>query len=95
MTRAIRFSDKRKFREQKLAGSFFIDPPNGEPTNFFYFCPCGCGVQSALKIGVKFKPAENPSWEWNGLSFEPSLLPSVNHVGHWHGWLKNGDWVSV
>lgn len=94
MIRAIHFPDKRKFREAKLPGSFHVDPiGDGDTTQFFYFCPCGCGIQSVLKIGFKFKPGGNKSWNWNGSTAEPTLYPSVNHVDHWHGWLRDGYWV--
>lgn len=30
-------------------------------------------------------------WDVTGTSFEDiTLSPSIHHVGHWHGWLKNG-----
>jgi len=47
-----------------------------------------------LLAGKNFKPAQGPSWNWNGSSSAPTLTPSVNHEGHWHGWLTAGVWVS-
>lgn len=30
-------------------------------------------------------------WDISGTSFENiTLSPSIHHVGHWHGWLRNG-----
>lgn len=55
-----------------------------------YACPCGCGNVGALD----FKPAPSPSWQWDGNLDEPTLSPSVHHVGHWHGWLRKGVWES-
>ncbi|MFG1340944.1 DUF6527 family protein [Xanthobacter autotrophicus] len=57
-----------------------------------YACPCGCRTVGRLR----FRPdvSGNPSWEWDGNRDAPTLNPSVNHVGHWHGWLRNGEWVS-
>jgi Family of unknown function (DUF6527) len=93
MIRAIHFPDKRKFREAKLPGSFFVQSDSTVVSSqFFYFCPCGCSIQSVLKIGNKFKPGGNQSWNWNGSTTEPTLSPSVNHVDHWHGWLREGYW---
>lgn len=68
---------------------------NGQPGlfDFIYFCPCGCGSEGELLIGQDFKPGgKGSSWRWNGSRTEPTLDPSVNHVGHWHGWLRNGYW---
>lgn len=34
-------------------------------------------------------------WKRKGETFEDlSLVPSINAVGHWHGWLTNGELVS-
>lgn len=60
------------------------------PAGMIYSCPCGCGVQGALA----FRPHESPSWEWDGNREKPTLTPSVHHVGHWHGWLTGGVWIS-
>jgi len=60
------------------------------PGGVIYNCPCGCGATGALR----FRPAASPSWEWDGNTDAPTLSPSVHHVGHWHGWLRNGVWES-
>lgn len=60
------------------------------PKGIIYCCPCGCGVTGALD----FRPHESPSWDWDGNRDKPTLSPSVHHVGHWHGWLRNGVWES-
>lgn len=60
-----------------------------------YSCPCGCGAAGALRVGENEKPAESPSWAWIGGKEETTLHPSVHHIGHWHGWLKDGYWVQA
>ena len=67
----------------------FSDPVTG----MWYICPCGCGTQGYLRI----RPSEpaHPSWGWDGNREEPTLTPSVHHVGHWHGFLNKGVWTSV
>jgi hypothetical protein len=65
------------------------------PAGMIYCCPCGCGHLGSLM----FRPLQpgfegRASWEWNGNMEKPTLQPSVHHVGHWHGWLKNGVWES-
>lgn len=60
------------------------------PAGLIYCCPCGCGATGALA----FRPHASPSWEWDGNREKPTLTPSVHHVGHWHGYLRNGVWES-
>lgn len=61
------------------------------PAGMIYACPCGCGTRGSLA----FRPHPSPSWEWDGNLDAPTLSPSVHHVGHWHGYLRNGVWESV
>lgn len=85
---------KEEFRSGNMPGSFHVSPPDptdGEQT-FWYCCPCGCGAQVPLTVGNGFKPADGPSWNWNGSIERPTLSPSVNHIDHWHGWLRDGVW---
>lgn len=93
MTRTVFVEDPVRFRKELVAGSFWLGQAteNGEAL-LWYVCPCGCGVVGTLWIGNGFKPGAGPSWEWNGSLEAPTLNPSVNHVGHWHGWLRNGEW---
>jgi hypothetical protein len=34
------------------------------------------------------------SWEWDKNEDKPTLTPSVNAVGCWHGWVRAGRMVS-
>lgn len=93
---ATHIDDKEEFRERRIAGSFrisapMLDEPDGHFT-FWYCCPCGCGAIGPLSVGVNFKPADIPSWQWNGSVMTPDLKPSINHKGHWHGYLTDGVW---
>lgn len=78
--------------EVRSAAGAFEYYQDGErfPAGMIYCCPCGCGVTGALR----FRPAASPSWEWDGNLEKPTLSPSVHHVGHWHGYLRNGVWES-
>lgn len=73
------------------AGSYCVDLV---ARDFWYVCPCGCGWKGHLKLrapdGTKPAGAAH-SWNWNHET--KTLTPSVNHVNHWHGHLKNGEWV--
>lgn len=58
-------------------------------------CPCGCGDLTFIMVGKNFKPQQGPSWKWNGDTTKPTLEPSVDRKGHWHGYLTDGKWVPV
>jgi hypothetical protein len=77
---------------QAISGAFEYYTRAGVegPAGMIYGCPCGCGRTGALA----FRPAPSPSWHWDGNRDKPTLTPSVHHVGHWHGWLRAGVWVS-
>jgi hypothetical protein len=34
------------------------------------------------------------SWEWDGNETAPTLTPSINSVGTWHGWVRAGRFES-
>lgn len=63
------------------------------PTAVFYACPCGCGTVGYLRLRPPESP--RPSWAWNGDRQRPTLHPSIHHVGHWHGWLRDGVFVQA
>lgn len=90
------YISKESFRELKQPGSFYVTEPDsdGEQT-FVYHCPCGCGHVGQLNVGKGYKPSFGPSWKWNGSIDKATLEPSVHHIGHWHGWLTDGDWYDV
>jgi len=97
---ATHIPDKELFREDgvgKVPGSFRLSEVEEDGCQrFWYCCPCGCGSLGAFRVGNRFKPAGSPpSWNWNGSVDKPTLTPSVHHVGHWHGWLRDGVWVSA
>ena len=87
--------DEDAFHQTNVAGSFFVADPNKDREQLFWYrCPCGCGAKKALLVGDGFQPKDGPSWQWNGSLAAATLIPSVHHIGHWHGWLKNGIWES-
>ena len=95
--KAENVSDKETFLKDRRPGSFRVtglDAYGEGDGSFWYCCPCGCKSVAPLYIGNGFKPSGGPSWSWNGSTDAPTLEPSVNHVGHWHGWLRAGVWTS-
>ena len=87
-TRAIRCEDIDEVDRRPGAFEYYRA---GEryPAGLIYNCPCGCGARGSLA----FRPHPAPSWQWDGNVEQPSLTPSVNHVGHWHGFLTRGVWT--
>lgn len=95
--RAIHFKNLEQMRHEAVPGSFHLTPRMVQGLfEFRYICPSGSGIEGKLLVGLGHKPGgQRPSWSWNGSDTEPTLQPSVNHVGHWHGWLTDGYWRSV
>ena len=97
MIRAIYNPDPDRWRQYRSPGSFILTPR--ETAGLFemrFFCPTGEGWDFGILIGDGFKPGgSRPSWRWNGSKTEPTLDPSVNMEGHWHGWLRDGYWRVV
>ncbi|RKR02688.1 DUF6527 family protein [Maricaulis maris] len=82
-------------------GSFTIEEMVDGTKEMLFKCPSGDGAECAIKL----RPcAETPSWEFSGDLTSPTLHPSVHRqfkrrgtgaLGTiWHGWLRNGEWVS-
>lgn len=96
MIRAIHYPEHQAafWEDYRTPGSFRLVPRAETGLfEFQYWCPCGCGQRGSLLVGQGHKPGgERPSWRWNGSATEPTLDPSVHHVGHWHGWLRDGYW---
>jgi hypothetical protein len=93
---SVHLGSWRELADKRIPGSVSFSPyPDSDGEQYMsYVCPCGCGHQSSLTVGNGFKPADPPSWQWNGSRDKPTLSPSVHHVGHWHGYLTDGVWRS-
>ncbi len=76
----------------------------GAIASLAYSCPCGCGVLRSLPV----RAGQNmlgKYWGWNGDLNAATLYPSIRIWGrltdglldmdavHWHGWLKNGEFI--
>lgn len=81
--------------EAAAPGDFALSlDQNGKAAAMIYQCPCGCGIVGRLRFRGS-DSGVHPSWEFDGNEAAPTLKPSVDHVGHWHGWLTAGEWKSV
>lgn len=80
----------------KSPGEFmWINDGAGKAASLWFVCPCGCGDESAICIAPH--GAHPKQWQWDGNRQKPTLTPSIHkQVGcGWHGWLRNGEWVTA
>jgi hypothetical protein len=70
----------------------FTTAKNGQ--RFFNLCCPGCGTLAPLAIRPVLEGSP-PSWTWDGNVETPTLNPSINHSGCWHGWLREGKFIPV
>lgn len=85
------FSDDPEVRQSIQPGDFEIASDEAGQRWFWFKCPGPCGQVSplALRPVVKVRDGQH-SWEFDGNADKPTLNPSINHVGCWHGWLRAG-----
>ena len=69
-----------------------ITEPSGQ-RRFWFVCPGPCRGLSAIALRPVVDGSAQ-SWEWDGYLDAPTLKPSINHVGCWHGWLTAGEFTS-
>ena len=69
--------------------------------DFCFDCDCDCiyvwlpGLSGPDCIQVSRTPTEKSRvWYWDGNEEKPTLNPSINSVGEWHGYMKNGRLIS-
>ena len=75
-------------RPGDFAWSFDSEALNGERT-YLYVCLPGFLDMSAIE--VQRGPARGERvWGWDGNIDKPTLTPSINAAGHWHGFLRAG-----
>ena len=67
-----------------------VTEPSGQ-RRFWFICP-GCKFISAVALRPVVDGSPQ-SWDFDGNMDAPTLHPSINHVGCWHGWLRNGEFV--
>ncbi len=69
-----------------------ITEPRGQ-RRFWFVCPGPC--KSIAPVALRpVVDGSAQSWEWDGNLEAPTLTPSINHVGCWHGWLTGGEFKS-
>lgn len=71
---------------------------NLEAVGDYYFTTAGNLViwlpATANMCLINLTKDEKPKWKMTGTKECPTLEPSLHVVGHWHGFLKNGQLIS-
>lgn len=70
-------------------GAYEITTEANGQRRLWYRCPGVCGAIAPLALRPVVD-ATGHSWDWDGNAQAPTLSPSINHVGCWHGWLRAG-----
>lgn len=82
--------DDDEAKAQTVPGQFeVITEPSGQ-RRFWFVCPGPCRRMSAIALRPVVD-GSSQSWEFDGDLAAPTLQPSINHVGCWHGWLTGGE----
>lgn len=85
-----------KNRKFNRPGYFFYLYSNGVPAGIISCLP-NAGDKDSSWGTTMFTGHGSPNhqWAWNGNILKPSLTPSIHRVGHWHGYLTDGKFISA
>ncbi len=87
------WDDDVEIRDGVKRGDFEVQTEPSGQRRFWFCCPGPCGSVA----GIAIRPVvgkDEPSWAFDENLDAPTLHPSINHVGCWHGWLKAGVFAS-
>lgn len=73
-------------------GTFEVKTAGNGQRRFMFVCP-GCATLGQLTIRPVVDGSPQ-SWDWNDSTDAPTLKPSINHPGCWHGWLTDGEFAA-
>lgn len=80
------------------AFEFAGDDGNGNPKWMWFRCQnksAEDGDQCCVALRPSQKNAVGASWQWDGNKEKPTITPSINCAGCWHGWIRNGEFVTA
>lgn len=69
-----------------------VTEPSGQ-RRFWFVCPGPCKSIAAIALRPVVDGSQQ-SWAFDGNLDTPTLSPSINHVGCWHGFLTGGVFTS-
>lgn len=97
---AKRYPDIESVKSSGEPGAYTInDVADQSYKNLWFNSPADASDLRRIPIGgsAKSTDGEKP-WGWDGDEDKPTLNPSVfldPQLPGWHGWLRDGVWVSV
>lgn len=84
--RRLDFDD---FLDNSEDGDWYIRPD--DPRGVWLNVP---GVGCTYFTTTEPQAWNGAKWSWNGDYDKPTLTPSLNIIGQWHGWLREGQLIS-
>lgn len=85
--------------EHKVGQYFFLENSEGKIVGISICLPMagnrGCSFGGMDIVRTAAEKKGTACWIWNGSIEKPTLTPSINWKGHWHGYLTNGRFTSV
>jgi hypothetical protein len=95
-SRDMRRVDKAKDDACDLEpGDFYFETDDRGQRMFVFCLPNASGCRIPLRPLVDQKINRGHSWEWDGNEDKPTLTPSVNAEGCWHGFVREGRMVDA
>lgn len=79
-------------------GDWYIDEAMGRTQIFIcYPVPSIYPDTPANKdfVRIPVTGTQEPKWDWDGNRDKPTLTPSINVIGRWHGWLRGGELITA
>lgn len=90
--KAIHTPGLSQFPDHPPEGAFEVAADPSGQRRFWFVCP-GCKLIAAIALRPVVDGSPQ-SWEFDGNVEAPTLRPSINHVGCWHGWLTAGQFTA-
>ena len=68
-----------------------------DEVNLWFRYPDPNGEERGEPVRINIRPTEKEPqcWQWDGNREAPTLTPSINVIGRWHGWLRAGKLVTA
>lgn len=80
---------KVEYGELKEPGDFCYS----DKFDYLYIILPGSSHPDAIQI-QRGAPGGPRVWGWDGAIEQPTIYPSIDAPGLWHGWLRNGQLIS-
>lgn len=75
-------------------GDFYFEADDTGQRWFCFCYPNGVGARIPIRPLLNAGTNNGHSWQWDGNEDTPTLTPSINAEGMWHGYVTAGRMVS-